>query len=224
MKKSIIAASAASVALAAMPVVGTFAAQTKTVTDNILAEIESTCSLTRTGVSGTNGTWHPTVTEDFAAETYSVSMAAGTTANLGTSTFTIVCNDQTDGHYLSVRATGLTAATGDSDPAKAAPIAYGNSAVGTDASTWNITVAKVAGSGTKTMPDWGAAVDSQTGIVSITQTSNVGTADLYGSSSATNKSMLNGAQFTATYNIGTKVEQPVGTYSGDATYTLTHGA
>lgn len=219
MKKSIIAAGAASIALAAMPVVSTFAL-TKTIEDDITVNLNSTCSLTRTGAAGTGsnaGAWTP-ATEDptTSAGTYSVTMDAGATSNLGTSTFTITCNDtSTAGHNLTVTVSGLGAGNTESQAAQNAPISYdGTKTVGTDAgSYWNIT--KAAGTGT--LPGFTA------GIVTLpTSGDDLTTQTIY---SSTNPGVvINAATFTAEYNVSTTVLQPAGTYTGSAVYTLTHGA
>ena len=101
MKKSIIAAGAASVALAAMPIVGVFAADgTLTQTDTVVVTVSSACSLATSGDS---------VTPD--ASTYTATIANGgyNTAIAG-STFTITCND-TGGWKLN--AIGAGTANGD---------------------------------------------------------------------------------------------------------------
>ena len=53
MKKSIIAAGAASVALAAMPIVGVFASSSTTVSDTITATVSNGCTITRAGTGST---------------------------------------------------------------------------------------------------------------------------------------------------------------------------
>lgn len=216
MKKSIIAAGAASIALAALPMAGVFAAA-EAVTDNLTATVNSTCSLTRTGAGATTGDNKGAWTS--GSETYTISLDAGSTGNMGTSTFTIVCNDQENGHYLTVATTGLSAGNDQSEAAQGAAINYSNKAVSNTASSWNISVEAVSGTGTAQMPTFNSgAVDG--GILQMTS----GSVDLYGSAASKNTTMLNGAKFTATYNIGVKTEQPSGTYKGTAVYTLTHGA
>lgn len=217
MKKSIIAAGAASVALAAMPVVGVFATpDTSVITDNISVKLDSTCSLTRAGASGTDGTWTPGSPATTAAGTYSVaSMDAGSTANLGTSTFTVVCNDTTAGHNLKVQATGLTGATAGEY------IDYdGTSAVAAGTSSWNITISDVDGFGTG---DAGTVKPAE-GLLDVTYNNHTGSAYLYGSASATSKNPVSAATFKAAYNVGTTTTQAADTYTGSAVYTLTYGA
>ena len=214
MKKSIIAASAASVALAAMPVMGTFAA-TKGVTDNLSVTLDSTCSLTRTGASA-DGTWTPGDPESTSAGQYTIAhMDAGTTATFGTSTFTIVCNDTTSGHSLDVRATGLAGQSGIAGQY----IDYSSNAVAAGTSGWNITISDVQGFG------MGEGVAPVAGIVGVNYsgTDHQGTANLYGGTT-TSKNNVADATFKAQYKVGTSTTQAAGMYTGSAVYTLTHGA
>lgn len=217
MKKSIIAAGAASIALAAMPVVSTFAAQpTREIVDNINVNLNSTCTMTRTGASGTDGTWTAGDPATTAAGTYTVaSMSAGTTANIGASTFTIVCNDTTNGHSLQVAASGLR--RGETSDY----IDYSNAAVAAGTSSWNITISDVDGFGNGEAP----AVKPANGIVGIAygQDSHTGSTYLYGETT-TSKNAISGGSFKATYNVGTTTTQAAGQYTGSATYTLTYGA
>ena len=223
MKKSIIAASAASLALAAMPIVNTFAAE-KTVTDNITLNVNSTCAMTRTGANGTAdtgvvaGAWTAGDPETTSSGTYEATIDAGGYANLGTSTISVTCNDANNGHYLTVRATGLTSNT---TGATGSPINYSTTTAAAGTSSWNIVIGRPTDT---TIPAWNNNALTADNIASISQTSNVGSVDLYGSSSSTNKTVLNAATFTATYNVGTAITQPAGTYTGSAVYTLTHGA
>ena len=94
MKKSLIAAGAASVALAAMPVVGVFAVDpTDSITDTITVSIETSCTF-KSGkpgatyaFTGTNG-------------------AAATTAGSNQHAFTAFCNNNS-GYTVSATATAL---------------------------------------------------------------------------------------------------------------------
>lgn len=200
MKKSIIAAGAASIALAAMPVVSTFAATDPvSVTDNLSVKINNTCSVSRTAAVGGTGDNAGTWTE--GTQLYSTEMAAGETAILGTSTIRVVCNDTTNGFYLTAGATGLTGTGGT--------IAYSGAEVSTAANTWNIAVSEQTG----------ISLESVTGgYITMTE----GAANIYGSSSAKKTTAVDGT-FKATYNVGTMSTLPAGTYTGAATYTLTYG-
>lgn len=225
MKKSIIAASAASLALAAMPVVGAFAAeQTATVTDNLNVTIDNTCSLTRTAstadetVTGSSAWTDTSTTEPALSGTYTANMDAGSYGVIGKSSFVVTCNDVKNGHSVTVATTSLTdnAATGT----KGAPIVYSNTTVvpaeGADqVSGWNITIANGA-----TTP-----IPADSINIGILQAAG-GTGTVYDKAATGNKlkQALNGATFDATYTVGASITQDAGTYVGSAIYTLTYGA
>ena len=93
MKKSIIAAGAASVALAAMPIVGAFAQSTATVIDSITATVQNGCNIT-------SGSGTRSVSKD---------LAAGTSVVVDGTAFTLVCNDSS--WTVSAKGTGTGSAT-----------------------------------------------------------------------------------------------------------------
>ena len=206
MKKSIIAASAASLALAAMPVVGVFATVTPDggIVDNLTVNLTKTCTVTRTGtvagMTATDPSWSNATGTD--AGTYTGSLTAGEVKTLGKSTFTVSCNDQNKGHSMSVAVCGLDSTDNGSQDDKTIP--YSNSEVTAAVSGWNITTTANANLGTTA------------GIISTTS----GTGSVYG-----NKKLAVTAQsFDATYTVSADVTQPSGTYTGSATYTLTYDA
>ena len=223
MKKSIIAAGAASVALAAMPIVSTFAAvSTYDVRDNIVLTINNTCSLTRSGsttgetVSGSSafaedGTL-PTGME--ISGTYTADMAAGGNGVIGVSTIGVTCNDVKNGHTLTVATTPLTATAASTGLSENFPtIDYSNSSVvptggAAQTSGWNITVGG----------------NTELGITADTILSAAGGSATIYPSSATLKKSVADETFTATYSVGASANQTAGTYEGSATYTLTWGA
>ena len=218
MKKSIIAAGAASVALAAMPIVGAFAATAPTIVDNLQVNLQNTCSLARTGAAGATGQTGVTTDPAWAADatnpttaagTYSVTMSAGTFAELGTSTIAVTCNDSVNGHSLAVAVTGLSATQASTGITGGSTISYSNSPI-TDASAsgWNITTSNVA-----------TELGFSAGLIQTTG----GTATIYGASSR-NRTAVSNKTFDATYKVAAQADQPAGTYEGTATYTLTYGA
>jgi len=75
MKKSLIAAGAASLAVAAMPVVGVFADNITTMTDSITVTVESSCTF------------------DAASHSHSKTMTANKAEDVGTTTMKVTCND-----------------------------------------------------------------------------------------------------------------------------------
>ncbi len=199
MKKSIIAASAASVALAAMPVVGVFAADgTLTQTDTVVVTIDSACSLATSNTSG-------------ADYTATIANGAFNTAITG-STFTITCND-TAGWDLN--AIGAGTANGDITKMDASTntdsddIATGTTLDGS-VSNWAFKVAK---GGTDS-----SNVTLTTGYDAFSAIPSASTKIATGTSTAGN------ATITATYGVGVSSTQSAGTYTGKVQYTLSHPA
>lgn len=110
MKKSIIAAGAASIALAAMPVVGVFAAtdNPSAIEDTINVTIADSCTWSRTLAASDS-----TVTA--SGSTLSATMTAPQTiANFGTSTLNVKCNN-TKGYAIKATMTGLAGQASSSD-------------------------------------------------------------------------------------------------------------
>jgi len=156
MKKSIIAAGAASIALAAMPVLGVFA--TPDVTDTIEVTIQESCTFTSGGADTTYE--------------YSGTNADGQVDPLNNSTnvhsFTVFCNDN-DGYTVSATAESLTASGISDEFAYVATLPSS----GVDGK-WHATVAAATGN-TNTLtieqlPAGGAATD----IVTIDEASAAG--------------------------------------------------
>lgn len=87
MKKSIIVTGAASLTVAAMPMVGVFAATGTTVTDTVQVTINSAC----------------TITSSQDANTYNDTMTnGGLKSNFGSTSMTINCNDAAGWHLKAV--------------------------------------------------------------------------------------------------------------------------
>ena len=147
MKKSIIAAGAASVALAAMPVLGVFADDDRSVADTINVTIQASCTFSAGG--------------DNVAYSYSGTNADGTVSPVNNSsnvhTFTVFCNNNS-GYKVSATATAL-----NQNPAISDNFAYVNdpstSFTGVDGA-WNATIATSAAALTAAqLPDGGSATD-----------------------------------------------------------------
>ena len=120
MKKTLIAG-AASLALAAMPVVGVFAADPEPVVDNIKITVNETCTLTRTTGNGN----------------YTAAMSTNAlNPSVGSSTFTPVCNNAT-GFSVSATPTALSGA-GEA-------INYSATTPTAGSGTWTATKTEVAG-------------------------------------------------------------------------------
>ena len=196
MKKSIIAAGAASVALAAMPVVGAFAAFTGgPFTDTIQTTIADSCTFGRGTLTDTTATGkHPagTWTTDTSDTNKDVLTAVAITpaaaeATLGSTNFNIICNDQ-DGYQVAVAAPALTLTSGVT---AVHPWNYNNTgSASTAASNWRLT-------------STGDNVDLPNNIVSKRTAAE------------------DGKTFLITYFAYAQTGQDSGTYSADVVYTAT---
>ena len=103
MKKSIIATGASAVVLAAMPVVGAFAADVTSQVDTLDITINATCTMDTVSHAPTSGVWD--------GNTLAKSVVAGAlNENIGSTSFKIICNNQT-GWNVSATATVLTGKT-----------------------------------------------------------------------------------------------------------------
>lgn len=209
MKKTIIAAGA-SFALAAMPVVGVFAA-TSAVTDQFNLTLSETCSISRTGAAAsavTDTSSNLSFTD--GTGTYAATLAAGKAATIGTSTFSVTCNDTNYGHSLAVQFTNLSGSVDSTNHS----IAYdGTTAVADGASRWNATATE------------NTTLGVSSGLIAATETSvGSGTYDfaLYGGTSK-NKTAVSSQTFNVEYNVSTATTQAATSYTGSAQYTLTYG-
>ena len=120
MKKSIIAAGAASVALAAMPVVGAFAASTGgPFTDTLVVNIDNACTFSRGAPAHTDGdvnTGGTVATGSWGTTTATPDTVTGTLApgeydsDFGSSAFNVICNNE-NGWKVTAAATALTGTT-----------------------------------------------------------------------------------------------------------------
>lgn len=233
MKKSLIAASASAVALAAMPVLGVFAegettgvtTGINTYTDTIQTTVSAACSFARTGSTATSkhplGTWTST-NETYEADTTNpkiqyhdvlstVNMTPGSAeATLGSSQFTVICNNY-GGYQVTFTAEDLTL----TDTSKTQTYSWNYTGTGTAASdgnsywyaTSNGTNAAYTRNGTG-----GATVTGGTAI-------KVQPSDMKpsGSSAATPAA---GTDFTVTYNAKAEAKQDTGNYDADIVYTF----
>ena len=197
MKKALIAG-AASTVLAAMPIVGAFAADgTLSRTDTVKVTVDSACSL---ATSNTSGDYTATI-ENGASNT-----------NIAGSTFTVTCNN-TGGWQLN--AIGAGTVTGDvtkmdaSTDKDADDIATGTTLDGS-VSNWAFKIAKGG--------DDAANVTITAGYDNFSAVPSASTKIAQGTSTA-GKSTI-----TATYGVGISATQSAGTYTGKVTYTLAHPA
>ena len=202
MKKAIIAAGASAV-LAAMPIVGVFAADgTLSQTDIVKVTVDSACSLATSGSE---------VTPE--ASTYKATIAnGGHNDDIAGSTFTITCND-TGGWQLN--AIGAGTATNDVTKMDASTnvdsddIATGTTIDGS-VSNWAFKIAKGGSDASN--------ITVTTGYDNFSAVPSASTKIAQGTSTSGNSTI------TATYGVGISATQSAGTYTGKVTYTLAHPA
>ncbi len=228
MKKSLIAASASAVALAAMPVVGAFATDVTSTTDNLEITIEKVCSLGHedatpspaidvAGVVRANGdgswegmpsgetSYEATVTGTAAAsDTLSKTMSNGTsTTNLGTTTLGVFCNNEKGYTITTSGAANLT-------------------------STTTTDTIDIAGTISSTTSGWSYMVEAASGNRGEVKNSHGSWATsanangiIAGSATTAPKTTTNaGDYYTVTYGVGIDNTQAAGVYTGHVTYTL----
>ncbi len=210
MKKSIIAAGAASVALAAMPVVGVFADQNpvgSAVSDTITASFAPTCSFTSTGTDKESGLSPAGQSGDYA---YSTVVTPGQAAtDLGSTQMTIKCN-QTGGWVLN--AVGAGAAANHNNYMKS-----DNNVASEDVATG------IATSGDTS--NWAFKVTTTEAYASLIQGSYGNYAEIPDSATAVVKStaatdITNGVTVSPKYQVFMSTKQAAGSYTGKVSYTL----
>ena len=206
MKKSIIAAGAASVALAAMPIVGTFAATVASVQDKVTLTVDSACSMDATvDAAGFNtyslGTHTPA---------YEFPAVDGTP-------MTITCNN-INGWNITASATDMSDAAATTTTSQT--IAFGaypsaaDISAGTAASTWS---AKVALSGNNV-----ANAQITTGWADYTNPA--ATPVVAHVSDTTGAKAVSGLIVTPSYKAYVAADQASATYAGTITYTFNAGS
>lgn len=203
MKKTL-AIGAASVALAAMPIVGVFAGtQTSTIGDTLSATITTACTFLRYGTAGAAGqtgvttgpSWDGTTSAaaaDAATHVYSATLNPTADVELGTSSFKAYCNAPS-GFNVTVSTPDLS--TGGSTP----------NTIPFSTTTPNAT----SGEG------WTLAKHDGTLFT------NTGADVNFMSASAPTDSSTAVTE-TATYTVYTKSDTKSGTYTSDVVYTFTY--
>ena len=210
MKKSLIATGAASLALAAMPMAGVFAAAINTMTDNIEVTVPASCSIT-------NGNTDATAAVANVVNNYSKTVNNGQYTTIGASD-----HEQGETPDNTVEVT-CNAQTGTDAGWKLTAIGAGDTGYETDLH-----------SGTDVIP---SGTHAESGATSnwdfkVTQTGNAATA-ANGFSFATwtavpeqEKDLATGTgstaagAFTMEYSVYVSGTQPGGTYTGAVKYTL----
>lgn len=215
MKKALIAG-AASLTLAAMPVVGVFATDGtvghgETLTDNFSFNINHECTFSRvlgsvteqdqdgdgghpTGATG-GVNWNPTNT---TADAIAITGVAGNAYSLGSSTFNVKCNG-TNGYQVAAVITDLHTSVAD-DTITTGSTAITAGEFSGNASSW--TVAKTGATPTYYL-----------------STNNEGDANIVASSQI--PTVNAGQVFTMEYAVALADGHPAGAYQGSVQYTLT---
>ena len=198
MKKTLIAG-AASVALAAMPIVGVFAAQAEdpaALVDTLTVNVNGICEFARADSGDAGGSYTQTMAANALNNDFIGSNAV--------SKFVSSCNNGT-GYVVTLSATPLSHSTGDG-----AAITYAT------ASGNALPTDPTAGSGT-----WVANRTAATGNVTVSDYSTAGNILNQGTAYATNgPDGATQSSFSVKYIVSTHTVQSQGSYSGTATYTL----
>ena len=224
MKKSMIAAGAASVALAAMPIVSTFATNVRNITDTVQLELGLSCSMAvapttgQTGITITTDPASPTTEADITGVTYAGTLAAGNAMEITGTAMGIACNDTGGwkinavgvGTSTSGTVTSMAASTSDSDD-----VATGVTALDGTVSEWAFRIAASSSTYATIKPN---GVTGQTyaddSVIPATSTEIVGFADPIASDAP--------VTITPTYHVSFAPTQPAATYTGKINYTLVH--
>ncbi len=205
MKKTLIAG-AASVALAAMPVVGVFAAGSQE--DTIVVGISESCTIALAAGGHADGT--DTVKGTWGAGSdvnkLSGSVANGSASNnFGSSTLTISCN-KSSGFNVAASATALEASTV------------------TEPGTSNKVTIPLNASFSGSQSGWAYKVENEGLSAGITNNTASWSATASNASLVSGTAPINNGSFTVTYGVGVDTTQPADTYTGSITYTITPAA
>ena len=193
MKKALIAG-AASVALAAMPIAGVFAADITTVTDTLQITVDAACSINAvTATAGSDDT------------TYSATVLNGAVAafnNSSAHTFSVVCNNNAGWKVTAGTPNDLSGSAGNIhviDYQAVATPSTGAEGVWTATVTGDSVPATAEGNG---IADASGHIKTAGGII------------------ATEAASTDGSSFTVTYGGYVGAETAADTYTGTITYTL----
>lgn len=240
MKKSLIAASASAVALAAMPVVGVFAAPTNPLvtsqTDTINITINKVCSfgydtdtsttssdIEVTGVTHTDGdgAWGSSATADTLSK---VMINDSFTENLGKTTLGVYCNNENGYTITTTEASSLTDVATTNPVTDVIPISATFYTAGTPATITSGWSYKVAAGTANTQrgevknghTNWAVATGTQ-------GTDPIANDVIAGSKSGSSDTKITtnaGDFYTITYGVGIDNTQSAATYGGHIVYTL----
>lgn len=203
MKKKLIAAGAASLAVATMPFAGVFAVKsTDQVTDTLTLNLQPTCTMTVSSAAATGSdAAGATVTNPTAkSSTYTATIAADVAYTLGTSTFTVICNDTT-GWGVTVTANDLVGQTSGHTTEKFVNGSIPATSADSTPGAYSYTT---------------APVDAQSGVITDSGLNKGITA---GSETG------DGVQFTSTYRVRANSKtQTAQQYTGTVVYNLSSNA
>ena len=217
MKKAIIAAGASAV-LAAMPVVGVFAANSNTVTDTLVYTLSESCSLSATAAA--NGT--KTTDGNNITVTYEKTIANSASDTLTGSTINAVCND--NGNWY------ITAVSGTNDNDATTPLA---TMVGSDDDNEDYLIKSGTYASDAATSYWGFKLDASTNSYEGAVSGSYGTAyqaiPVVATTVATGNKTdagagVAGVNFTPTYYVRMSATQSADTYTGSVIYQMTHPA
>lgn len=192
MKKMLIATGVASLAVAAMPVVGVFAADDLDVVDTIKVTVDSSCTFRASGDGTLDGTY---TAHGSNGETVNPSISGGTNVH----TFNVFCNNN-KGYTVTATAQALTNID-NATPAIADTFAYKNDL-----------------SGLTTTSGWHAQFAASTDGVTAAQLPDAGTGTIITRANSTTATA--GDAWTATYTAKIGSETKAGNYQGTITYNL----
>ncbi|MBR3122226.1 hypothetical protein IKF12_02055 [Candidatus Saccharibacteria bacterium] len=194
MKKSIIAASASAVALAAMPALGAFA----DVTDTVVVTIPDACSVGQTSSSQTGG--GVTVTESNAANEHLYTWDADGTAG---GTLKVSCNDASGWQVKAVGASTGTPVTSMAASGSGTPIVTGTATSGATS-------------------NWAFKVAGTTGVDVVSTYTNYAAVPATATKVAGGNGAVSEGTIYTGYQVWVSATQQADTYTGKVTYTITH--
>ena len=211
MKKSLIATGAASLALAAMPATGVFAAAINTMTDNISVTVPVSCSITNGNTDHNAAVAN--VVNNYAKTIlngqYATIGAADTTgATAADNTVEVTCNAQTGtdaGWRLTAIGAGASGHTTELYDGSANSIASGSHVETGATSNWDFKVTQTGNAATKAdgfnFATWTPVPGAEKNLATGTGSTDAGA-------------------FTMEYSVYVSGTQPGGTYTGAVKYTL----
>lgn len=219
MKKSLIAAAGATLAVAAMPAVGVFAVESDydSFTDTVIVGVDQSCVFKSEVTSGQS-----TVTSTDADRTYrKLNVKPGETVYFGDGTGDAQAEGSTEGRTIkffctndggttknvawniyAVGGDGTTASTVMESTGSGTDIATGTNTTGT-ASQWAMKITSAGADATNSWNDWHVVPSSRTKVAGGTTTT--GAADI---------------TFAPEYRVYVGTNQEADTYTGKVTYTL----